>query len=183
MACPLNVWKFLIEKTHASPTWSILVSIFGNHSLPHIRPVDCACTEPTESMVLLWLDWYINLQVIIDYLQLKLQDLQEDTEWTDALKKHGIIKDVPKKVEEVEIEPEPKEIKFDNSDDEEAWLEDNDDDEFIRQYRAKRMNEVQLASQKPRFGDVVEITASDYVMQVNRAGEDIWVVLLLYRPG
>ena len=90
---------------------------------------------------------------------------------------------MPKKTEEVEIEPEPKEIKFDNSDDEEAWLEDNDDDEFIRQYRTKRMNEIQLATQKPRFGEVVEITASDYVMQVNRAGEDIWVVLLLYRPG
>lgn len=99
------------------------------------------------------------------------------------MKKHGIIKDEPKKVEEVEPEPEPKEIKFDNSDDEEAWLEENDDDEFIRQYRAKRLTEIQISAQQARFGDVVEITASDYVMQVNRAGEGIWVVLLLYQQG
>lgn len=74
-------------------------------------------------------------------------------------------------------------MKFNNSDDEEAWLEDNEDDDFIREYRNKRLNEIQLSSQKQRFGEVREITATDYVMQVNRAGEDIWVVLLLYRPG
>ncbi|KAH9398656.1 Phosducin-like protein 3 [Tyrophagus putrescentiae] len=107
----------------------------------------------------------------------------EDTEWNDILKKHGIIKDEPKKEEEVEPEPEPKEIKFNNSDEEEAWLEENDDDDFIRQYREKRLNEIQVAAQQARFGDVVEITASDYVMQVNRAGEGIWVVLLLYQQG
>lgn len=110
-------------------------------------------------------------------------NLQEDTEWTDALKKLGIIKEEPKKSEEIEEIEVPKEIKFDNSDDENAWLEDNDDEDFIRNYRAKRMNEIQLQSQKPRFGEVVEITATDYVMQVNRAGEGIWVILLLYRPG
>lgn len=108
--------------------------------------------------------------------------MQEDTEWTDALKKYGIIKDEPKKIEEEPVE-EPKEIKFDNSDDEAAWLEDNDDDDFLRQYRNKRFTEIQLASQKARFGDVLEITGTDYVMQVNRAGEDVAVVLLLYRQG
>lgn len=107
----------------------------------------------------------------------------EDTEWTDALKKYGIIKDEPKQPEVEEIVEEPKELKFNNSDEEEAWLEDNEDDDFIREYRNKRLNEIQLSSQKQRFGEVREITATDYVMQVNRAGEDIWVVLLLYRPG
>jgi len=107
----------------------------------------------------------------------------EDTEWTDALKKYGIIKDEPKQTEEPEPEPEPKEIRFDNSDDEEAWLDGNDDEDFLREYRAKRVTEIQLAAQRPRFGDVREITASDYVMQVNRAGEGIWVALLLYRQG
>ena len=45
------------------------------------------------------------------------------------------------------------------------------------------MMELKLMSQKPRFGDVMEITGVDYVQQVNKAGEGIWVVLLLYRPG
>ena len=109
--------------------------------------------------------------------------LQEDTEWTDALKKFGIIKDEPKKTEDVVEVEEPKEIKFDNSDDEDAWLDENGDEDFIRQYRIKRMTEMQLAARKPRFGEVIEITAPDYISQVNQAGEDIFVVLLLYRPG
>ena len=32
-----------------------------------------------------------------------------------------------------------------------------------------------------RFGDVREITAIDYVQEVNKAGDDVYVVLHLYR--
>lgn len=35
---------------------------------------------------------------------------------------------------------------------------------------------------KERFGDVRDISASDYVEQVNKAGEGVWVVLHLYKP-
>lgn len=110
----------------------------------------------------------------------------EDTEWTDALKKHGIIKDEPKQVEEVE-EPTPDPIpKFQSAEEEEAWLDENDngdDDEFIQQYRAKRMLEMLEASKQACFGDLVEITGADYVQQINKAGDGIWVVLLLYRQS
>jgi hypothetical protein len=34
-----------------------------------------------------------------------------------------------------------------------------------------------------RFGDVREISANDYVCEVNKAGEGIYVVLHLYRQG
>ena len=33
------------------------------------------------------------------------------------------------------------------------------------------------------FGDVREITAQDYVTEVNKAGDGIWVVLHLYKAG
>lgn len=108
--------------------------------------------------------------------------MQEDTEWKDALIKHGIIKPDPKPVEE-EVEPEPEVIKFNNSDDEEAWLDEKDDDEFIRNYREQRLAEIKLTQLKARFGEVLEITAVDYVKEVNQAGEDIYVVLLLYRQA
>lgn len=36
---------------------------------------------------------------------------------------------------------------------------------------------------KAKFGDVREISAVDYVDEVNKAGEDIWVVLHLYKSG
>ena len=34
-----------------------------------------------------------------------------------------------------------------------------------------------------RFGDVREISANDYVAEVNKAGESIYVVLHLYKQG
>ena len=37
--------------------------------------------------------------------------------------------------------------------------------------------------QKAKYGDVREISAIDYVDQVNRAGDGVWVVLHLYRSG
>jgi len=108
----------------------------------------------------------------------------EDTEWTDILKKHGIIKEEPK--------PEPKEevivSEFDQklsqiqSEDDLNDLDETDED-FIREYRNRRIAEMRAQSMVTTFGDVREITASDYVQEVNKAGQDIWVVLLLYQPG
>lgn len=37
--------------------------------------------------------------------------------------------------------------------------------------------------EKSKFGSVLEITAVDYVKEINQAGEGIWVVLHLYKAG
>lgn len=34
-----------------------------------------------------------------------------------------------------------------------------------------------------KFGDVMEISAVDYVQEVNQAGDGVWVVLHLYKTG
>lgn len=49
--------------------------------------------------------------------------------------------------------------------------------------RQQRMAEILALQQKAKFGSVKEITAVDYVDEVNKAGEDVWVVLHLYRSG
>lgn len=36
---------------------------------------------------------------------------------------------------------------------------------------------------KSNYGDVREISAVDYVQEVNKAGEGVWVVLHLYKQG
>lgn len=43
--------------------------------------------------------------------------------------------------------------------------------------------EMKLESNKKIFGEVFEITAANYLQEVNQAGDGIWVVLLLYRQG
>lgn len=36
---------------------------------------------------------------------------------------------------------------------------------------------------KSKYGEVQEISAEDYVKEVNNAGKDVWVVLYLYKSG
>lgn len=50
-------------------------------------------------------------------------------------------------------------------------------------YRQKRIAEMQAAQMKAKFGSLREITAQDYVDEVNKAGDGVWVVLHLYRSG
>ena len=42
---------------------------------------------------------------------------------------------------------------------------------------------MKAAQSKARYGSVKEITAQDYVEEVNKAGDGVWVVLHLYRTG
>ena len=62
-------------------------------------------------------------------------------------------------------------------------LEDEEDERVIAAYRNKRIAEMKQLQEKSRFGSVIEITAIDYVQEVNQAGAGIWVVLHLYRTG
>lgn len=39
------------------------------------------------------------------------------------------------------------------------------------------------AQRRAIFGSVIEISGVDYVDQVNKAGDGVWVVLHLYKPG
>jgi len=45
------------------------------------------------------------------------------------------------------------------------------------------MAEIQKQQQASKFGDVREISAQDYVDEVNNAGKGVWVVLHLYKSG
>ena len=45
------------------------------------------------------------------------------------------------------------------------------------------MAEIQALQMKSKFGSVREISAVDYVDEVNKAGEGVWVILHLYKTG
>ena len=47
----------------------------------------------------------------------------------------------------------------------------------------KRLAELKLLKEKCKYGSVLEITACDYVKEVNQAGSEVFVVLHLYRSG
>lgn len=62
-------------------------------------------------------------------------------------------------------------------------LEDEEDERVLQEYRRKRIAEMQELANKSKFGEVREISAQDYVQEVNKAGENICVVLHLYKSG
>jgi len=123
-----------------------------------------------------------------------MQNPNEDTEWNDILRKKGII---PEKTPEPEISEETlvammdKKIKEmsgkkdleDMNLEELDELEDEEDERILMEYRNQRLAEMKALQERSKYGEVKEITAPEYVKEVNDAGEGVWVVLHLYKQG
>ncbi|XP_007883528.1 phosducin-like protein 3 [Callorhinchus milii] len=123
-----------------------------------------------------------------------MQDPNADTEWNDILRKKGILPPKEKQNEEAEaIEEEL--IQHQGSvvkTYEDMTLEDleENEDEFseederaIEMYRQQRLAEWKAKQLKNAFGEILEISGQDYVQEVTKAGEELWVILHLYKQG
>jgi len=123
-----------------------------------------------------------------------MQDPNQDTEWNDVLRQKGIIPAKSKEKEFTEdeivsmvesaVQKHAKGGAKDYADmtlEEIEALEDEEDEKVVRQYRDQRLQEIKHQLSRARYGDVREITADDYVQEVNKAGEGVWVVLHLYQ--
>lgn len=122
-----------------------------------------------------------------------MQNPNEDTEWNDILRTKGIIPQKEKEITEDQIVSMLEEtIEKKTSDgkklseldlDELDELEDSEDEAVLLEYRNKRIAELKALAERQKFGLVGEISAQDYINEVNKAGEGIWVVLHLYKQG
>merc|ERR1712058_156850 len=121
-------------------------------------------------------------------------DINEDTEWNDVLRAKGIIPQKPKEAEvneedlvamlEETIRVKSGVKRMEDMDlDELDELEDEEEEKILLQMRQQRIAEIKSRMEKSKFGDVREITAVDYVQEVNKAGDGIFVVLHLYKQG
>uniref|UniRef100_A0A8C7Z8A4 Phosducin-like protein 3 n=1 Tax=Oryzias sinensis TaxID=183150 RepID=A0A8C7Z8A4_9TELE len=125
---------------------------------------------------------YIYIYIYISFFQ----DPNEDTEWNDILRKKGILppKEVPKDEEEdtLAVQQQQQSVvkTYENMTLDE--LEENedefgeDDEAAIEMYRQKRLAEWKATQLKNVFGELGEISGQDYVKEVNKAGDGIWVV-------
>ncbi|WIA15119.1 hypothetical protein OEZ85_001809 [Tetradesmus obliquus] len=83
------------------------------------------------------------------------QEEQKDTEWLD-------------KKDEGEL----------------AELDDEfQDDRALEEYRRRRIQELQAAAAKPRFGTVEEISSNEFIEKVTNTSEKAWVVCFLYKAS
>ncbi|RKP27494.1 putative viral IAP-associated factor [Syncephalis pseudoplumigaleata] len=115
---------------------------------------------------------------------------EEDTEWNDILRAHGIL---PPKVEEKEAsdeEPESiderrtrqlDEVPLDELDtlDDESFA----DDHFLEAYRRQRMAEIKARAEQERYGTLQQISEPDFIREVTEASKETWVVVHLFQPS
>ena len=60
-------------------------------------------------------------------------------------------------------------------------LEDDVEEDILKQYRDQRLREMKENARKPRFGSVQEISKQDFIREVNEAPADVWVIIHLYQ--
>ncbi|CEP17685.1 hypothetical protein [Parasitella parasitica] len=119
-----------------------------------------------------------------------MDDPNADTEWNDILRAKGIL---PPKDEKRDDELEDafvdmvraRQAKLDSLDnkdlDELDELEDLEDDQILNEYRHKRMMEMQAQAAKEKFGEVKEISKTDFIKEVTEASKECHVVVHLYQ--
>ncbi|EON67641.1 hypothetical protein W97_06784 [Coniosporium apollinis CBS 100218] len=110
----------------------------------------------------------------------------EDTEWNDILRKHGIIPEKPPSptpmIEEAlqEARRLAHENRLEGKDlDELAELEDEEDEDFLEEYRKKRLAELLTISAASVYNEVYHLQKPDYSREVTEASKQCFVFVLL----
>ncbi|KAJ5094528.1 Phosducin-like protein [Penicillium angulare] len=114
----------------------------------------------------------------------------EDTEWNDILRQHGIIPEKPQDpeplIQEALIEAERKayDNRLEDKDlDELDALEDEEDEGFLQQYRQKRLAELSTLQQTSNFNQVYPLQKVDYGREVTEASKEAFVLVNLTAQG
>ncbi|KAJ5751727.1 hypothetical protein N7520_008644 [Penicillium odoratum] len=114
----------------------------------------------------------------------------EDTEWNDILRQHGIIPEKPKDpepmIQEALIAAEHRayENRLEDKDlDELAALEEEEDEGFLEQYRQKRLAEISTLQKTSLFNQVYPLQKVDYGREVTDASKEAFVLVNLTSQG
>ena len=109
-----------------------------------------------------------------------------DQRRNDILRKHGVIPEKPPSptpmIEEALTEARrlAHENRLEGKDLEELdELEDDEDEDFLNEYRNKRMNELSVLQQKSVYGHVYPLQKPDYAKDVTEASREAYVLVLL----
>jgi hypothetical protein len=116
----------------------------------------------------------------------------EDTEWNDILRQHGVIPEKPpsptqqleEAFEEALEKAHENRLEGKSLDELDELEEDGLEDEaFIEQYKQKRMAEIREQASKERYGEVVKISKPDYTDEITNESKNATVVVHLSYPG
>ncbi|KAJ5997347.1 hypothetical protein N7499_006259 [Penicillium canescens] len=114
----------------------------------------------------------------------------EDTEWNDILRQHGIIPEKPVDpeplIQEALVEAEHRAYanRLEDKDiDELDALEEEEDEEFLNSYRQKRFAELSTIQQTSIFNQVYPLQKVDYAREVTEASNSAYVLVNLTSMG
>ncbi|ORX85206.1 thioredoxin-like protein [Anaeromyces robustus] len=110
----------------------------------------------------------------------------EDTEWNDILRAHGVLP--PKEPEPEEIDPNDllptrEEILEQSTLDELDELLEDDDRRVLEKYRQKRIAEMQALARKEKYGSLITIDETNFVEEVTEASKECAVVVYMCRDS
>ena len=119
-------------------------------------------------------------------VEVPVDDPNEDTEWNDILRQHGIIPEKPPdrtaEIEEAleEAEKIRWERRLEEKDlDELDELEDDEDEDFLDEYRQKRLGELKDLRNASVYGQVFHLNKPEYSKEVTEASAKTAVLVLL----
>lgn len=118
-------------------------------------------------------------------------DPNEDTEWNDILRAHGVIPErAPSPSAQIEAALEESIQKAhdnrleDRTLEELDALEDDEDEDFLNTYKMKRMAEIQSMASREKFGSLQSISKPEYTSEVTDGSKnDVFVFLHIMYPG
>ncbi|OCK95688.1 thioredoxin-like protein [Cenococcum geophilum 1.58] len=115
-----------------------------------------------------------------------VDDPNADTEWNDILRKHGVIPEKPPSptpmIQEAleEARRLAHEDRLEGKDlDELAELEDEEDEDFLEQYRKKRFAELSTITAASVYNQVYHLQKPDYSKEVTEVSNKSYVFVLL----
>jgi len=120
-----------------------------------------------------------------------------ETEWTQLQRKMGNLPELPEEDEEEINEEDYKTERqklyeslqtksLNQLNEMEDERRDDDDDEGERMFeelRRKRLMEMKQKAQRNKYRGVYEISAPEYVNEICKTTDDVWVVVHLFAPG
>lgn len=116
----------------------------------------------------------------------------EDTEWNDILRAHGVIPEKPpsptaeleQAFEEALEHAHENRLEHKTLEELDELDEDGlEDEEFIETYRKKRMAEIHEMTSKEKYGGVVQISKPEYKLEITEASNDTFVFVHISYPG
>lgn len=116
----------------------------------------------------------------------------EDTEWNDILRAHGVIpekgpdpdEELEKAMEEAVDKAYANRLEGKSLKELDELEEDGlEDEDFVEQYRQQRIAQLREMAAKEKHGEVVRISKPDYSKEITEASKDGFVLVHLSYPG